>query len=144
MQKSWIGDIPNSHVRDYQRKRLYDAEDSCLFWGNIEILTWKQVEATIQKISEWAEIKSPSLVEDGHTLAYATADTISLPFPMSKTMPYIAHEMSHVINYNGSNADHHGKHFAGMYLEVVKEFIGSTAHKDLKKAFDYYKVRYSL
>tara|TARA_R100001129_G_scaffold139647_1_gene100909 strand:+ start:136 stop:570 length:435 start_codon:yes stop_codon:yes gene_type:complete len=144
MQKSWMGDIPNSHVRDYQRKRLYDAEDSCLFWGNIEILTWKQVEATIQKISEWAEIKSPSLVEDGHTLAYATADTISLPFPMSKTMPYIAHEMSHVINYNGSNADHHGKHFAGMYLEVVKEFIGSTAHKDLKKAFDYYKVGYSL
>ena len=144
MQKSWMGDIPNSHVRDYQRKRLYDAEDSCLFWGNIEILTWKQVEATIQKISEWAEIKSPSLVEDGHTLAYATADTISLPFPMSKTMPYIAHEMSHVINYNGSNADHHGKHFAGMYLEVVKEFIGSRAHEDLKRAFDCYKVNYSL
>ena len=28
MQKSWMGDIPNTHVRDYQRKRLYDAEDS--------------------------------------------------------------------------------------------------------------------
>ncbi len=144
MQKSWMGDIPNTHVRDYQRKRLYDAEDSCKFWENIEILTWKQVEGTVQKISEWAEVSPPTLIEDGHTLAYATADTISLPFPVSKTMPYIAHEMSHVINYNGSNADHHGKHFAGMYLEVVQEFIGSKAYEDLKIAFDCHRVKYSL
>ena len=123
-----MGDIPNTHVRDYQRKRLYDAEDSCMFWGNIEILTHKQVEDTIDKISQWAEIKSPTLIEDGHTLVYATKDTISLPFPIT------------VINYNGSNADHHGKHFAGKYLEAVKEFIGSEAHKDLVKAFRQYKV----
>ena len=135
-----MGDIPNTHVRDYQRKRLYDAEDSCMFWGNIEILTHKQVEDTIDKISQWAEIKSPTLIEDGHTLVYATKDTISLPFPITKTMPYIVHEMTHVINYNGSNADHHGKHFAGKYLEAVKEFIGSEAHKDLVKAFRQYKV----
>ena len=134
MQKSWMGDIPNTHVRDYQRKRLYDAEDSCMFLGNVEILTREQVEDTIHRISQWAEITPPKLIEDGHTLAYATADTISLP--------YIVHEMSHVINYNGSNADHHGKHFAGTYLEVVREFIGSVAHNDLAKAFRRYKVRY--
>ena len=142
MQKSWMGDIPNTHLRDYQRKRVYDAEDSCMFWGNTEILTREQVEILIQKISEWAEITPPKLIEDGHTLAYATADTISLPFPITKTLPYIVHEMSHVINYNGSNADHHGKHFAGTYLEVVREFIGSVAHNDLAKAFRRYKVRY--
>ena len=135
-----MGDIPNTHVRDYQRKRLYDAEDSCKFWENIEILTWKQVEGTVQKISEWAEVSPPTLIEDGHTLAYATADTISLPFPVSKTMPYIAHEMSHVINYNGSNADHHGKHFAGKYLEAVEEFVGRKAYTDLHRAFIRYKV----
>jgi len=28
-------------------------------------------------------------------------------------------------------------------LEVVREFIGSTAHKDLAKAFRRYKVRYT-
>ena len=142
MQKSWMGDIPNTHVRDYQRKRLYDAEDSCMFLGNVEILTREQVEDMIHKISQWAEITPPKLIEDGHTLAYATADTISLPFPITKTLPYIVHEMSHVINYNGSNADHHGKHFAGTYLEVVREFIGSVAHNDLAKAFRRYKVRY--
>jgi len=144
MHKSWMGDIPNTHIRDYQRKRLYDAEDSCMFWGNTEILTREQVEDLIQKISEWGEIKPPTLIEDGHTLAYATADTISLPFPLAKTLPYIAHEMSHVINYNGSNADHHGKHFAGTYLEVVKEFLGSKAHKDLIGAFRRYKVKHEF
>ena len=141
-QKSWMGDIPNTHIRDYQRKRLYDAEDSCMFWGNIEILTRKQVEDVIHKISQWAEISPPNLIEDGHTLAYATKDTISLPFPVTKTMPYIVHEMSHVINYNGSNADHHGKHFAGKYLEAVEEFIGREASRDLRKAFLRYKVQF--
>ena len=140
MQKSWVGDIPNTHVRDYQRKRLYQAEDSCMFWGNTKVLTSEQVQDTINQISEWANIESPTLLEDGHTLAYATKDTISLPFPITKTMPYIVHEMTHVINYNGSNADHHGKHFAGKYLEVLKEFIVTHAHRDLRKAFRRYKV----
>ena len=67
MQKSWMGDIPNTHVRDYQRKRLYDAEDSCMFLGNVEILTREQVEDTIHRISQWAEITPPKLIEDGHT-----------------------------------------------------------------------------
>ena len=137
-----MGDIPNTHVRDYQRKRLYNAEDSCMFWGNIDILTREQVEDTIDKISQWAEIPTPQLIEDGHTLVYATKDTISLPFPVTKTLPYIVHEMSHVINYNGSNADHHGKHFAGKYLEAVEEFIGRPAYLDLRKAFLHYKVRF--
>ena len=142
MQKSWMGDIPNAHIRDHQRKRLYDAEDSCMFWGNAEVLTREQVEALIHKISQWAEIKPPEILEEGHHLVYATKDSISLPYPISKTLPYIAHEMAHVINYNGSNADHHGKNFAGTYLNVVKEFIGSTAHKELQHAFIKYKISF--
>ena len=142
MQKSWMGDIPNTHLRDYQRKSLYKAEDSCMYCGETKFLTVEQLQDTINQISEWANIESPALIEDGHTLAYATKDTISLPFPITKTMPYIVHEMTHVINYNGSNADHHGKHFAGKYLEVVKEFIGTTAHRDLRTAFLRYKVRF--
>jgi len=142
MQKSWMGDIPNTHVRDYQRKKVFQAEDSCMFWGDVDILTWEQVQNLIQRISEWAEISPPSLLEDGHLIAYATADTISLPFPIAKTLPYICHEMSHVINYNGTEADHHGKNFAATYLEVVKQFINQDAYKDLKRSFDKYNVKY--
>lgn len=144
MAKSWMGgDIPNTHIKDFQAKQIFQAEDSCMFWGDTDILTWEQVQNIIQRISEWAEISPPTLLEEGHLIAYATADTISLPFPISKTLPYICHEMSHVINYNGTNADHHGKHFAGKYLEVVEEFIGSNAHQELTKAFRRYKVRYT-
>ena len=143
MAKSWMGgDIPNTHIKDYQAKQIFQAEDSCMFWGDTDILTWEQVQNIIQRISEWAEISPPTLLEEGHLIAYATADTISLPFPISKTLPYICHEMSHVINYNGTNADHHGKHFAGGYLEVVEEFIGTEASQDLKRAFKVYGVEH--
>ena len=73
MQKNWIGDIPNANVRDYQRKRLYNAEDSCL-WGDMIIMTHKQVEELIYKISQWAEIAPPRLITDENSIAYATAN----------------------------------------------------------------------
>ena len=98
-----MGDIPNTHIRDYQRKRVYKAEDSCLFWGDTQIMTREQVEDVVYKISQWAEIKPPKITEDGHEITYATKDKISFTYPALKTLPYICHEMSHVINYNGKN-----------------------------------------
>jgi hypothetical protein len=142
MQKGWIGDIPNTHVRDFQRNQVYKAEDSSLFWGDTQIMTWEQVEDIVYKISQWAEIKPPEIVEDGHKITYATQDKISFTYPSLKTLPYICHEMSHVINYNGTDADHHGENFAGTYLEVVKHFIGNQAYKDLKHSFTVYGVKY--
>ena len=137
-----MGDIPNTHIRDYQRKRVYKAEDSCMFWGDTQIMTREQVEAVVYKISQWAEIKTPEITEDGHEITYATKDKISFTYPALKTLPYICHEMSHVINYNGTDADHHGENFAGMYLEVVKHFIGDQAYKDLKHSFTVHGVKY--
>ena len=32
MSKSWIGNIPNTHLRDYQRGKVYEAEAACSFW----------------------------------------------------------------------------------------------------------------
>ena len=141
-QKSWMGDIPNTHIRDYQRKRVYKAEVSCMFWAHIQIMTREQVEDIVYKISQWAEIKTPEITEDGHEITYATKDKISFTYPALKTLPYICHEMSHVINYNGTDADHHGENFAGMYLEVVKHFIGDQAYKDLKHSFTVHGVKY--
>ncbi|MAU24146.1 MAG: hypothetical protein CL706_01890 [Chloroflexi bacterium] len=111
-------------------------------WGELEILSPKQVEDIIYKISQWAEINPPKLILEGNSIAYATADTICLPIPITRTMLFVAHEMSHVINYNGKNADHHGKYFAGTYLDVVKEFVAENTYYNLKKTFDFYKVKY--
>ena len=94
--KNYIGDIPNTHIRDFQRKKLYQAEEDCLY-------------------------------------------------PTSKSLPYICHEMSHVINYNDPDkADHHGANFAGTYLQVVKEFIGEEDYQELLNAFKHRKVKYNV
>lgn len=145
MVRTHIGNIPNLHVRDFQRKRVYDAELNCIFWDNISILPIEEIETLITDISLWANIAKPMLSVQGHEdmqVAYATPDEIVLPFPVTQSKPFICHEMAHVINYQLGPADHHGSNFAKVYLEVVNTFIGKEAYDELKKAFDHLRVRY--
>lgn len=140
-----IGDIPNLHVRDFQRKRVYDSELECSFWDNVSILPIEEIEQLITDISVWAGIERPDFSVQGHEdmpIAYATPTEIVLPFPITQSKPFICHEMSHVINYQLGPADHHGSNFAKVYLEVVTTFIGKEAYDELKKAFDHLRVRY--
>ena len=108
------------------------------------MMTINEVKDLVYKISQWAEIAPPKLVTDENNIPHATATKICLPAPNTRTALFVAHEMSHVINYNGNNPDHHGKYFAGTYLEVVKEFIGKKTYNNLRKAFNFYKVKYLL
>lgn len=147
MGKSFLGNIPNTHIRDHQRKKLYSAEDTCSFWQHLFVLSLDETKELVKSISKWANIKSPTIKADGHMIdehqiAYATPDKIVLPFPLTKTLPYITHEMAHVINYNSSHADHHGEYYATTYLNVVKEFIDESAYYELKNAFDQWGVKY--
>tara|TARA_R110000751_G_scaffold293006_1_gene400452 strand:+ start:1727 stop:2167 length:441 start_codon:yes stop_codon:yes gene_type:complete len=143
--KSYVGNIPNTHIRDFQRKKLYQAEEDCLFWNNLYILSTIEVTDLIQDISKYFNIKTPIIATTGHELVYATQDLISIPYPTSKSLPYICHEMSHVINYNDPDkADHHGANFAKTYLQVVKEFIGEEDYIELEQAFDRRKVKYNV
>ena len=145
MVRTHIGNIPNLHVRDFQRKRVYDAELNCIFWDNISILPIEEIETLITDISLWANIAKPMLSVQGHEdmqVAYAPPDEIVLPFPVTQSKPFICHEMAHVINYQLGPADHHGSNFAKVYLEVVNTFIGKEAYDELKKAFDHLRVRY--
>lgn len=149
MTKSYIGIIPNVHVRDFQRKRLYKAEESCPFWKPLKFkfLSTKETKKLIKGISNWAEIPVPTLINNRGKLnmrqsIYATSDIISLPFPISRTAPYIAHEMAHVVNYNSPNADHHGRHYATTYLGIVRTFIGEPEFQELCDSFEKSSVKY--
>ena len=143
--KNYIGDIPNTHIRDFQRKKLYQAEEDCLFWNNVFMLSNAEVINLVQNIAKSFNIKTPIIATTGHELVYATQDLISIPYPTSKSLPYICHEMSHVINYNDlEKADHHGANFATTYLQVVKEFISEEDYIELKQAFDRRKVKYNV
>ena len=145
--EEYIGDIPNQHLKDVQAKLVYDAEDECYFWQNFEVLSDKQTKNLINQIALFFSVQPPNINFNGHIygIAYATSDLIVLPFPYSKSVPYICHEMAHVINYQDETmADHHGINFSGIYLNIVKEFIGLDAYKELKNSFDTLGVRYNL
>ena len=143
-----IGDIPNLHLADDQARLVYEAEEQCGFWNNLEVLSLAKVKDLVKRISLWAEIFVPKVITKGHadlTIAYATPTTIVLPFPFAKSLPYICHEMAHVINYQSViYADHHGKNFASVYLQIVREFASPRNYLELKKAFDKMQVEYLI
>jgi len=137
MKKSYLGDIPNPTLRDFQRKKLYQAEFSCSFWKEIQVLSSYKVKSLVQEITLWANIASPKILyttyKNARHIAYATASELALPFPLAKSVPFICHEMSHVINYQRGPADHHGPNFATAYLEVVNKIIGTLCGLDLNR-----------
>ncbi len=143
--KSYLGNIPNAHIRDFQRKRVYDAEASCTFWNMFTPLSLCETQTIIDSISNWAKIPIPTLDIHGQEnlpLAYATATEIVLPTHATRTLPFICHEMAHVINYNSDNADHHGQYFVTTYLQLVKTFIGHNEFLELQQVFKNNKVKY--
>jgi len=147
--RSYLGDIPNAHVRDFQRQRVYNAEEQCNFWQDglrNPPLGGDEVEALVAKIALWASIKQPNILYEAPSkipIAYATHDSVVLPFDRASSLPYICHEMAHCINYNSDNADHHGRHFSLTYLNLVKQFISRTASVELRKAFRNNRVKYA-
>ena len=153
---NYLGKIPNTHIRDFQRKRIYEAEDICSFWNHLEILSIDNVKQLVTDISKYFSIPPPQLVTEGHNdttpqyvlssipTAYATSTELVLPYPITKSLPYICHEMSHVVNYNSEYADHHGRNFAGTYLITVKEFLGVAEFNELLTAFKTKKVKWGV
>ena len=152
MAKSYLGEIPNVHIRDFQRAKVYRAEEQCTFWkdGMQNILSKGDVLRIVQTIAHWANIDCPTIIYPeyndtsyNNTPAFATADSLVLPFARANSLPFICHEMAHVINYNSENADHHVKYFTTTYLEVVKKVLGVSAFRELKNSFDRFGVKYN-
>jgi len=144
---NYKGIIPNPEVRDFQRKKLYDAEDECTFWNHLNILSLEETTLLIKNIATHFVIKPPILITEGHgssLAAYATATEVVLPFPIAKSLPFICHEMSHVINYQHGPVDHHGPNFATTYLLVTKNFVGLKAYSELLYNFADKKVKYNF
>ena len=148
LSEEHIGDIPNLHLSDDQARLVYEAEEQCGFWNDLTVLSLAEVKDLVKRISVWAGVFVPKVITEGHTdstIAYATSTSIVLPFPFAKSLPYICHEMAHVINYQSViYADHHGKNFTSVYLQIVRAFASPRNYLELKKAFDKTKVQYFL
>ena len=149
-------DIPNAHVRDYQRQKVYDAEEQCVFWYNYNEVSQAETEQLIKDISTWAGINTPTLYTDNintphgikqrlaKQMSYATPIYVALSSNAVGSTPYICHEMAHVINYQRGPADHHGPHFAAIYLNLIATFIGEKERTELQHSFDKAAVKYSF
>ena len=146
--------IPNAHVRDFQRKKLYEAEELCIFWYTDNKISQTETEKLIEDISTWADINIPTLYTDSintphgikqrlaKQMSYATPIYVALYDNAVGSIPYICHEMAHVINYQRGPADHHGPHFAAIYLNLIETFIGKEERAELQNSFDKKNVKY--
>jgi len=149
--KNYRGHIPNKEVRDHQREKVYHAESECQYWKEFIYMTAEDVRELIKAISEWGGMRTPIIklaeqnfedVRDedlwlvaGSEPIYSTKTKIVLPFPVAQSLPIITHEMAHYLNYNSMHPDHHGPYFCGVYLEIVKKFLGDVEHSQLLESF---------
>jgi len=147
--------IPNIHIRDFQRQKVYDAEEQCMFWHIHPQTSQTKAEQLIHSVSTWANIEKPILYTGNKKtiptsirrrlakhIAYATPTYVAIPSNVVKRIPFICHEMAHVINYQKGPADHHGPNFTKTYLQLVGKFINEKARQDLQDSFDRKHVKY--
>lgn len=144
--------------RDYQRKRVYDAEN----WAETSIYTLPEslewVTKTIHSwiadprfIERYGEVKQVTIMpgkgarrcsmrvtpEEGH---------LKLCFPKHGRHPMVlAHELAHYCSDTGwsHNIAWHGIEFCSDYLWLVETFVGKEEALLLKEAFDHYGVEYT-
>ena len=141
--------IPNYEVRDFQRTRVYTAEENCSFWKDPSFLQPQEVIDIVKDISFWANINEPRSCFERPlemekqvptTMAFAAPDLVCLPlFAWNK--PFICHEMAHVISYQKGPNDHHGPNFVKVYLELVSFFMGQAERDELHLELSKTKVR---
>jgi|TARA_R110000824_G_scaffold250617_1_gene439369 hypothetical protein len=142
-------DIPNYGVRDFQRARVYTAEENCSFWKDPSSLKLQEVLDIVRDISFWAGIKEPRSFFERPlqmekqiptNVAFAAPDLVCLPlFACNK--PYICHEMAHVISYQKGPNDHHGPNFVKVYLDLISSFMGLAERDELRSELSKTKAK---
>lgn len=138
--------IRSGAARDSQRSKVYAAEDSA------KIMIGKsQRFATIGEVADFANRvvlkgqtatkynarRSVGVVKVNGNRCKANADCIWIStYGMSQWI--VLHELAHTIhrrNFTRYQEAGHGWRFCQIYLELVREFLGAAAARDLKERF---------
>ena len=129
--------------RDFQRSKLYDAEEYYDNLQNISTLKWSTVCRAFTHITTcpWFIDKFKGItfsdvrlsIQPGAKYADATYDHIRLISEFQKTY-ILLHEISHVIlfKYGLYDADryaYHGRAFTHVYNILTKKFLTNTQYK---------------
>lgn len=140
-----------SSTRDNQRQRLYDAEDAAMVavegWCRKQTIANDDLQAYVDTMLAHQVVQRRwglrrirvGLTHDG---ARATHLGSEIRLGVGTRNPWvICHEVAHCLT--PSHVASHGPEFAGIYLFLVKTFIGAPAAVALRQSFVERKVRRS-
>lgn len=149
LEKNNPFNIPNYEIKDFQRMRVYTAEENCSFWKEPFYLKPQEVIKIVKEISSWANIHEPRSFfnrtpqmkkQVPPNTAFAAPDLVCLPF-FAWNRPFICHEMAHVISYQKGPNDHHGPNFVKVYLDLIHSFMGQAESDELRSELSKTKVK---
>lgn len=144
-----------SRLRDYQRSKLYSAENKAFanveFWKKNEFKTLAECADFAKEIvnsNYWTRHKGWKRIKlnDGRgcrNAAYWYNDrSVTLPI-WARNKLVIIHEFAHYLTHKTQQDPvGHGSHFAAHYLELVDEIMGMEYSMLLMEQYDLLGVKY--
>lgn len=148
--------MPTGNKRiDWQQQRIYSADwfvtEHCRLPQMRSIAT---IQAWVKKIERskwfksrfWTHPDLGILIRSGPRASPAVADSkwrvILLP-PGMREKVIVLHELAHICNQSRVNhRKSHGKHFAGIFLLLVRQYMSKRVYQLMKKAFNKFGVQY--
>lgn len=138
-------------AKDYQRSKLYEAENKAGVFGTDKILSIEHAGLLVQSYlqNKWLLKKYPFMrnkkitVQFGYSKAWANDEIISLPFWGFK-LGILIHEFAHIVHKNKwpEEAGHNWR-FANIYMSLARKFISVEFSKKLRNQFKILKVKFN-
>lgn len=148
-------------LRDYQRQRVYDAEDVALgylgplvrdFTDSNDLIKWlanvlnrKRVHKKFDDVLvSWGDIEARICQRRVWSEAFGPFDFV---LAHQSANEFVAlHELAHVFQYRRyrkTNVAGHGPEFCGMMLDLVRAVKGLEWYETLKECYDEFGVDYN-
>ena len=131
-------------ARDNQRQRVYNAQRDLPEYH--QLMTWPEVEAFCQKVndsvwfrSRWVITVRPVLKRGGSAYGYG-GGRITLP-AFARNPIVILHEIAHTVRPAGPDVAAHGPEFCGIFLGLVRHFLGAETGRQLRQNMRTHRVR---
>lgn len=149
----------NKKTRDYQVSRVYYSESIALPFFD-DTMTFEEAEKesfrilqskfVSKLISKYSYITPPT--KDYYVFAgdrrykHAQSNNDFVCYPKgTRNQCTICHEIAHSLTIRSSEKPfypYHGKQFCGVYLQLVRVFMGDDFYITLKESFDEWGVEY--
>ncbi len=140
-------DLPSRRARDSQRAKLYASEKGVP--RGRRFATFAECEAYVDRVvhSPWWRSRFPHVraveVKDGRGRRHAGGSAlhrfVTLP-RWARSELIVLHELAHVADHP-HNAGH-GPEFVGIYLDLVREFLGERFERRLLRNCETNGVRF--